>query len=53
MSFVEWWFVKHYIASTFLTPEITFAWSIYAGSSNFRILASVFLTMLGNFKGSK
>ena len=31
MDFINWWFDKHYIWSTILTPAITLAWCCYKG----------------------
>jgi hypothetical protein len=31
MEFIEWWFTKHWIASTFFTPAMTLAWACYKG----------------------
>jgi len=31
MDFIEWWFDKHYIISTLITPGFTLAWCGFKG----------------------
>jgi len=46
MDFLAWWFMKHYIISTLLTPGMTLAWAIYKGLV-VRALVAFFLMLLG------